>query len=250
MADYADIDMDAGFDYEPSIISSDGYAASRDHSPDPRDHATDGVEEGSFSLTTVYATEGPVSSESKGLSNHNQDYTKAEPQHDEGSPSECSSPPKAVRPGEANPRSHHSEASSASSGRLSPVSPTEDEVEHASPASLTIPSQGSPADRGCYNPEFPFLKGLAPSRKIVFFDYSSSEEASSASGDHQREVFVLPSDNDHSPRDRTEDAPRRSHTTTPRGDGEDTSGDERDQHNIVIHGMRRYPKNDMANNLL
>ena len=47
-ADYADIDMDASFNYEASIISSDGNAASRDHSPNPGDCATDGVEEESF----------------------------------------------------------------------------------------------------------------------------------------------------------------------------------------------------------
>ena len=47
LADYADVDMDAVFDYEPSIDSSDGIAASRDPSADPGDHATGGVEEGS-----------------------------------------------------------------------------------------------------------------------------------------------------------------------------------------------------------
>ena len=67
MADYANIDMDTGFDYEPSIISSNGNAASRDHLRDLGDHATDGVEEESFSPTTVRPTEGLVSSECKGL---------------------------------------------------------------------------------------------------------------------------------------------------------------------------------------
>ena len=53
LADYADVDMDAGLDYEPSIDSSDGIAASGDLPKDPGDRATDGVEEGSLSPTTV-----------------------------------------------------------------------------------------------------------------------------------------------------------------------------------------------------
>ena len=44
LADYADVDMDAGFDYEPSIDPSSGVAASGDLSSDPRGHATKGVE--------------------------------------------------------------------------------------------------------------------------------------------------------------------------------------------------------------
>ena len=71
LADYADIDMDASFDYEPSIIPSDGNAASRDHSPDPGDYATDGVEEESFFPTTVRPTKEPVSSKDKGPSDRN-----------------------------------------------------------------------------------------------------------------------------------------------------------------------------------
>ena len=47
--DSAYIDMDAGFDYEPSVESSYGNVTSRDHSSDPGDHTIDGVEEGSLS---------------------------------------------------------------------------------------------------------------------------------------------------------------------------------------------------------
>ena len=108
LADYADVDMDAGFGYEPSIDSSDGIAASGDLSADPGDHATDGVEEGSLSLATVRPAEGPVSSEGKGQSDHNQDCAKADSQHDKSFPSKCSSPPKAVRPGEASSGGHNS----------------------------------------------------------------------------------------------------------------------------------------------
>ena len=46
LADYADVDMDAGFDYEPSDASCDGDVASGDHSPG--DHPTDGAEKESF----------------------------------------------------------------------------------------------------------------------------------------------------------------------------------------------------------
>ena len=93
LADYADVDMDAGFDYEPSIDSSDCIAASGDLSADPGDHATDGVEGGSLSPATVHPAEEPVSSESKGQYDHKQGCTKADSQHDESFPSECSSPP-------------------------------------------------------------------------------------------------------------------------------------------------------------
>ena len=96
LTDYVNIDIDAGFDYKPSIISSDGNVASRDHSPDPGDHTTDGVEETSFSPTTVRPTEGPVSSKGKGPYDHNQNCTTVGSQHDEGSPSECSSLPEVV----------------------------------------------------------------------------------------------------------------------------------------------------------
>nr|CCI55289.1 PH01B001G05.12 [Phyllostachys edulis] len=58
LVDYADVDMDAGFDYEPSIVLSDGITASGDLSADPGDHATDGVEEGSLSPTIVIPTNG------------------------------------------------------------------------------------------------------------------------------------------------------------------------------------------------
>lgn len=61
-------------------------------------------------------------------------------------------------------------------------------------------------------------------------DYSSTREASSECGDYQREVFVLPSDKDHSPRDRGRDAPRRSQTAPTRGNGKSTAGDGQDQH--------------------
>ena len=82
LADYADVDMDAGFDYEPSNDSSDGNTASENLSADPGDHATDGVEEGSLSPTTVRPTEEPISSKDKGQSDHNQDYTQADSRHD------------------------------------------------------------------------------------------------------------------------------------------------------------------------
>ena len=71
LADYADVDMDAGFDYEPSIESSDGIAASGDLSRDPGNHATDGVEEGSLSPTTVRPTEESISPKDNGQSDHN-----------------------------------------------------------------------------------------------------------------------------------------------------------------------------------
>ena len=117
----------------------------------------------------------------------------------------------------------------APGGTISPDSPTKDGIKHAFPTSSTIQSQVSLANIDGYNPEFPFLEGLAPSRQMVSFDYSSSEEASSAGEDHQREVFILPSGDDHS-RGKTEDAPRRSHITTPRGNDKNTSGDEQGQH--------------------
>ena len=69
-SDYADVDMDAGFDYEPSIDSSDGIAASGDLSADPGDHATNGVEERSLSPTTVRPAEEPISLKGKGQPDH------------------------------------------------------------------------------------------------------------------------------------------------------------------------------------
>lgn len=54
--------MDACYEYEQSIISFDGNAASRDLSPDPEDHATDKVEEGSCLPTILRPNEGPDSS--------------------------------------------------------------------------------------------------------------------------------------------------------------------------------------------
>ena len=138
MADYVDIDMDAGFDYEPSIVSSNGDITSGDHSLG--DHTIDGVEEGSLFPTTLRPNEESASSEGKGQSDRHQDCTKTGSQHDEGSPSKCSSLSKIVRIGTASPRSHHSGASSASCGHISPVSLTKDGIEHAFPASSTIPS--------------------------------------------------------------------------------------------------------------
>ena len=169
------------------------------------------------------------SSDLKGQSDHKQDCTKADSQHDESFPSECSSLPKAVRPGEASSGSHNSEASPTSSGPFSPVNPAEDGIKHAFPTNSTIPSQGTHANGDGYDPEFPFLEGFIPSRQMVSLDYSSSGEASSTSGNHQREVFVLPSDKGHSSRDRTGDAPRRSHTAPPRGNGKGTAGDKQNQ---------------------
>ena len=72
LADYADVDMDAGYDYELSIDSSDGIAASGDLPSDPGHLATDGVEEGSLSLTTVRPVEEPVPSKDKGQLDHKQ----------------------------------------------------------------------------------------------------------------------------------------------------------------------------------
>ena len=50
LAYYAELYMDAC--YEQSIVSSDGYAASRDLSPNPEDRAANRVDEGSLSPTT------------------------------------------------------------------------------------------------------------------------------------------------------------------------------------------------------
>ena len=92
MADYADVDMVVGFDYELSIVSSDGIAASKDHG----NHATDGVEEGSLSPTTIRPTEEPVSSKGKGQSDHNQDCAQKDSQHNESFSSKCPSPSETV----------------------------------------------------------------------------------------------------------------------------------------------------------
>lgn len=162
LANYADIDMDAGFDYEPSDASSDDDAAPGDLSP--RDFTTDGVEEGSLSPTTIRPNEEPASSEGKGLYDHDKGCPKVGSGHDEGPLSKCSSPPKAVRSGKTSSRSRNSRSSSTPGGSLSPVSPAKDAIEHALPASSTIPTQGSPTDGDGYNPKFPFLEGFAPSR--------------------------------------------------------------------------------------
>ena len=111
--------------------------------------------------------------------------------------------------------------------------------KHAPPASSTIPTQDSLADGDGYNPEFPFLEGFALSRQMVSFDDSSSEEASSASGVYQREVFVLPSGSNNSPGNKAEDAPRRSHPMTARGNDEDASSDEQSQHSDERAGNSR-----------
>ena len=79
MANYADIDMDAGFDYEPSAASSDGDVASEDHSP--RDHPANGVEEGSLSPTTIRPDEELACSEGKGPFDHNKDGPKVGSEH-------------------------------------------------------------------------------------------------------------------------------------------------------------------------
>ena len=242
LADYADVDMDADFDYEPSVDSSDGIAASGDLSADPGDHATDGVEEGSLSPTTIRPVEESTSSKDKGQSDHKQDCTQADSQHDESFSSKCSSPLKAVRLGEASSGSHNSGASPASGGPLPPANSAEEGIKHAFSTNSTIPSQVTPADGDGYNPEFPFLEGFTPSRQMVSLDYSSSGESSSACGDHQREVFVLPSDKNHSPGDRAEDAPRRSHTAPTRGNGKGTAGDEQNQHSDEREGDPRHTR--------
>lgn len=178
LADYVGLDMDACYEYEQSIIPSDGNAASRDLSPDSGDHATDRVEEGSFSPTTLRPNEGLDSSKGKGPSNHNQDCAKAGTEHSEGSPSKCSSLSKAIRHRTtASPGSHRSETPLASGDRQSLVTPAKYMVEHAFPADSTIPSQGSPTDGGGYNPEFSFLEGLASSHETLSFDYFSSSRA-------------------------------------------------------------------------
>ena len=87
LADYVDIDMDTGFDYESSDTSSDGDIASGDHSPGG--HTTDGVEEGSLSPTTLRPNEEPASSNGKGRSNLKQDCTKTDSEHSEGSLLKC-----------------------------------------------------------------------------------------------------------------------------------------------------------------
>ena len=130
--------MEVGFNYEPSIASSDGDVASENYSLG--DHTTDGVEEGSLSPTMLRPNEEPASSEGKGQSDHNQDCTKTGSEHGEDSPSNCSSSSKTVRPSMTSLGGNHSGASSAPGGRLSQVSPTKDGVEHAFPASWIIPS--------------------------------------------------------------------------------------------------------------
>ena len=96
LADYAKLDMNACYEYKQSIISSDGNAASRDLSPDPGDYAADRADEGYFFPTILRPNEGSDSSEGKGPSDHNQDYTKTSTEHSEGSPSKCSSPSEVV----------------------------------------------------------------------------------------------------------------------------------------------------------
>lgn len=73
LADYADVDMDAGFDYEPSIDSSDGIAAFENLPADLVNNAADGVEEGSLSPTTVRPREESTLLKDKDQSD--QDYT-------------------------------------------------------------------------------------------------------------------------------------------------------------------------------
>lgn len=240
LTDYADVDMDAGFDYEPSIDSSDGTAASGDLPADPGDNAVDGVEEGSLSPTTVRPREESTLSKDKGQSD--QDNTQVYSQNDESFSSKCPSPPKAVRLSEASSGSHNSRTPPASSDPLSSNDFRESGIKHAFPANSTISPQVTPADGDGYNPEFPYLEGIAPSRQIVSLDYSSSGEASSASENHQREVFVLPSDQGHSPKDRAGDAPRRSRTVPPRGSGKGTTDGGHDQHLHEREGNPRHSR--------
>nr|ADB85316.1 hypothetical protein [Phyllostachys edulis] len=217
LADYADIDIDAGFDYEPSIDSSDGVAASRYLSADPGDHATDRVEEGSLSPTTVRPIEESIPSKDKGQSDHNQVYTQADSQHDKSFSSKCLSPPKAVRPGETSSGSHNSKTSPASGGPLSPDNSRESGIKQAFPANSTISPQITPADGDGYNPEFPFLEGITPSRQMVSLDYFSSG-------------------------DRARDTPRRSRTTSPRGNGKSTTDDGQNQHFDEREGNSRHTR--------
>ena len=77
---------------------------------------------------------------------------------------------------------------------------------------------------------------------MVSLDDSSSGEASSAGEDHQREGFVLPSDQGHSSRDRTRDATRRSRTAPPRNNGKGTTGDGQNQHSDEREGNPRHTR--------
>lgn len=97
LADYADVDMDAEFDYEPRDDSSYDIAASGDLPTDPGDNVAGGVEKGSLSPTTVRPREESTLSKDKGQSD--QDHTQVDSRHDENFSSKCPSPPKAVRLG-------------------------------------------------------------------------------------------------------------------------------------------------------
>ena len=111
LTDYADVDMDAGFDYEPSDASSDDNVAPGDLSLG--DFTTDGVEEGSLSPAILCLDEEPASSEGKGQSDHNKGCSKADSRYGEGSLSKCPSPPKTVRPGATTLGSRNFGSSSA-----------------------------------------------------------------------------------------------------------------------------------------
>lgn len=243
LADYADVDMDAGFDYEPSDDSSYGIAASGDLPTDPGDNVAGGVEEGSLSPTAVRPREESTLSKDKGQSD--QDRTQVDSRHDESFSSKCPSPPKAVRLGEASSGSHNSGTSPASGDPLSPDDARESGIKHAFPTNSTISPQITPADGDGYNPDFPYLEGITPSRQMVSLDDSSSGEASSASENHQREVFVLPSDQDHSSRDRDGDSSRKSHTAPPRDVGKDATTGGHDQHLHEREGNPRHTRTSL-----
>lgn len=60
--------MDACYEYEQSIILSDGNVVSRDLAPYPGDHAINKVDEGALSPTTLCPDEESDSSKGKGPS--------------------------------------------------------------------------------------------------------------------------------------------------------------------------------------
>lgn len=99
--------------------------------------------------------------------------------------------------------------------------------------------ENSPSTGDRYNPKFPLLEGIALSCETLPFDYSSSQEHSTASGDNStQEVFVLPTDLYHSLQNKTAGASLRSHTSGACGNGENTSDDDR---NLNVHERGRHP---------
>nr|ADB85436.1 putative retrotransposon protein [Phyllostachys edulis] len=169
LADYADVDMDAGFDYEPSDDSSDGTVASGDLPTDPGDSAAGGVEEGSLSPTTVRPREGSTLSKDKGQ--FDQNHTQVDSQHNESFSSKCPNPLEAVRLDKASSGSHNSGTSPASGDHLSLDDIRDSGIKHAFPANSTISPQITSADGDGYNLDFPYLEGITPSHQMVWKSY-------------------------------------------------------------------------------